>query len=317
MTSTSSAPFAVAAARRAGATRRFIDAEEWDRPFHGVRMPRSVPDPEQHPASQRQQRILARVNAYRTVMARHAFFSHTTAALLWGLPLPPLVDDAIHVSVLHPARAPEGRGVHGHQLHARGLRVVAAAGADVTDPATTWTLLGAALRHPYDLIAVGDAIVSSVRIAGPNGRVVREPLASLDDVGTAVEAVHKRRGIVAVRDALPRLRSGARSRTESWTRLTLVDGGLPEPELNHDVYDDAGFVACVDLAYPHCRVGVEYEGDQHRTDAAQWQRDIERFERLAASGWRMVRVTREMLFHRPGLLVRLVSDACSQQPRMP
>ena len=307
---TSSHAFLSAEARRAGATRRFVDAAEWDRPFRGVRMPRSGPDPALHPAQQREQRILGKVDAYRTIMGRDAFFSHTTAALLWGLPLPPLANEDVHVAVLHPARAPEGRGVRGHQLHARGVSVVSPEpGVRLTDPATTWTLLGSTLRHPYDLIAVGDAVVSPIRVAGPHGNIVCEAFASLADVSRVVEAVTKRRGIVAVREALPRVRSGVRSRPESWTRLTLVDAGLPEPELNHDVYDAAGFVACVDLAYPDRRVGVEYEGDQHRTDAAQWQRDIERYERLAAAGWRMVRVTRDMLFPRPAHVARLVADA--------
>lgn len=272
-------------------------------------MSRSLLDPALHPARQREQGILARVDGYRTIMGRDAFFSHTTAALMWGFPLPPLANDDLHVAVLRPARAPAGRGVRGHQLHPRGVAVVSLeSGVRLTDPATTWTLLGSTLRHPYDLIAVGDSVVSPVRIAGPHGRTVREAFASLDDVSRVVEAVNKRRGIVAVREALPRVRSGARSRTESWTRLTLVDGGLPEPELNHDVYDAAGFVGCVDLAYPDHRVGVEYEGDQHRTDAAQWQRDIERYARLAAAGWQIVRVTRDMLFLRPELLARLVAD---------
>lgn len=313
MPPTSSHAFLSAEARRAGATRRFVDASEWDRPFRGVRMPRSALDPTLHPAQQREQRILEKVDAYRTIMGHDAFFSHTTAALLWGLHLPPLPNEHPHVAVLHPARAPEGRGVLGHQLHPRGVSVVSLeSGVRLTDPATTWTLLGSTLRHPYDLIAVGDAIVSPVRVAGPHGRIVREALASLADVSRAVEAVTKRRGIVAVRDALPRVRSGVRSRTESWTRLILVNAGLPEPELNHDVYDDAGFVGCIDLAYPARRVGVEYEGDQHRTDAAQWQRDIERYERFAAAGWRMVRAARDMLFGRPGHLARLVSDALAR-----
>lgn len=273
-------------------------------------MPRSDPDPALHPAQQREHSILAKVDAYRAIMGGGAFFSHTTAALLWGLPLPPLADEDLHVAVPHPARAPEGRGVRGHQLHSRGVSIVSSeSGVRLTDPATTWTLLGSTLRHPYDLIAVGDAVVSPIRVAGPHGRIVREAFASLADVSRVVEAVTKRRGIVAVREALPRVRSGVRSRPESWTRLTLVDAGLPEPELNHDVYDAAGFVACVDLAYPDRRVGVEYEGDQHRTDAAQWQRDIERYERLAVAGWRMVRVTRDMLFQRPAHVARLVADA--------
>ncbi|MDQ1122831.1 endonuclease domain-containing protein [Microbacterium trichothecenolyticum] len=310
MTSPSVHVFTTGDALREGATRRFVDSRQWARPFHGVRMSPSGEDTDVHPATQRERRILTRVEAYRAIIGSHAFFSHSTAALLWAMPLPPLTDDVVHVSVVAPARAPEGRGVRGHQLKPHGVGVrTSSSGALLTDPATTWALLGSELRHPYDLVAAADAAVTSVRVAGPRGRVIRDPLVTIEELQAAVDAAPKRRGIVAVRDALPRVRVGSASRTESWTRLTLVDGGLPEPVLNHDVYDVDGFVGCIDLAYPDVRVGVEYEGDQHRTDPAQWQRDLERYERLAAAGWRIVRVTRAMLFRRPDLLVRLVGDA--------
>ncbi|MBN9210600.1 MAG: hypothetical protein BGO45_01280 [Microbacterium sp. 71-36] len=309
----SSSAFTTRDALRDGSTRRFIDSQVWCRPFHGVRMPLPTEHGELHPAAQRERRIRERVGAYRTIIGPGAFFSHSTAAILWEMPLPPLPDDVIHVSVLAPACAPEGRGVRGHQLKPDGVAVTTGAeGLSLTDPATTWALLGTLLRHPYDLVAAADAVVTGVRVAGPRGRIVQEPLATIEQLQMSLDSAYKRRGIVALRDALPRVRSGAASRTESWTRLVMVDGGLPEPVLNHDVYDVDGFVACVDLAYPDLRVGVEYEGDQHRTDAVQWQRDLERYERLAAAGWRMIRVTREMLFRRPDLLVRLVTDARSR-----
>ncbi|SIR69333.1 endonuclease domain-containing protein [Microbacterium sp. RURRCA19A] len=313
MTSSSARAFTTGGALRGGASRRFIDSEQWHRPFRGVRMPLPPESSESHPAAQRERRILVNAEAYRAIIGPGVFFSHSTAALLWGVPLPPLPDDVIHVSVLAPSCAPEGRGVHGHQLKPHGVTTVTTTdGVTLTDPATTWALLGTLLRHPYDLVAAADALVTGERIAGPRGRVVREPLATIEQLQAALDAAHKRRGIVALRDALPRVRRGAASRTESWTRLTLVDAGLPEPALNHDVHDVDGFVACVDLAYPDLRVGVEYEGDHHRTDAAQWQRDLERYERLTAAGWRIVRVTRDTLFHRPDLLVRLVREALSR-----
>lgn len=107
----------------------------------------------------------------------------------------------------------------------------------------------------------------------------------------------------------PRVRAGAASRPETWTRLTLVDAGLPEPAIDHDVYDARGFIGCVDLAYPERRIAIEYEGDHHRTDSAQWNRDIEKHDRLAAAGWRVIRVTREDVFSRPGVLVGRVRRA--------
>ncbi len=77
----------------------------------------------------------------------------------------------------------------------------------------------------------------------------------------------------------------------------LVDDGLPEPEIDYDIVDESGrFVACADLAYPERRVLIEYEGEGHR-ERAQFERDIDRYARLQALGWREVRLTARLVFH--------------------
>src|SRR3546814_15303629 len=93
----------------------------------------------------------------------------TTAAVLWGLPLPARVlDDGIDVSVWTPRRSPRGRGVRGHQLDRRLVSAVVhpAASLVVTSPASTWALLGAVISHPYDLVAIGDAIIRTPQQIG-------------------------------------------------------------------------------------------------------------------------------------------------------
>jgi hypothetical protein len=155
-------------------------------------------------------------------------------------------------------------------------------------------------------VAVGDAIVRQPRIPGPHGRVERPPLGTQEELGRAIDA-GRRIGVARLRLALPRVRGGSASRPETWARLVLVDAGLPEPELDIDVYDDHGsFIGCVDLAYRHRRIAIEYEGDQHRTDPAQWQRDIEKHQMLADVGWRVVRVGRRQLFTETAAYVRRV-----------
>lgn len=105
------------------------------------------------------------------------------------------------------------------------------------------------------------------------------------------------------------------SRPETWTRLTLVDAGLPEPVLDHDVFDDVGrFLGRVDLAYPGLRVAIEYEGSHHRL-GNQWEGDVDRYAGLKAAGWRVIRVTRTMLFRHPELLVQRVRSAVSERTR--
>lgn len=57
--------------------------------------------------------------------------------------------------------------------------------------------------------------------------------------------------------------------------VTVV-GGLPRPRAQHEVRDAAGrFVARLDLAYPKWRLGIEYDGDQHR-DRAAFRADLTR-----------------------------------------
>ena len=100
--------------------------------------------------------------------------------------------------------------------------------------------------------------------------------------------------------ALDRIRPGAESRPETLLRLLLVEAGLPEPELNVRLFDRLGAeLARVDLLFREFRVVVEYDGDEHRTDTRQFDRDLGRLDDLAARGWRVVRVGARSLFRDP------------------
>ncbi len=308
--------FTTADALRAGFSRRDLDDRLLESPFNGLRAVRTaVGEGDDLDAAERQrvaiERAAVRFSAY---IANHEFFSHTTAAILWGIPLPLLGTDAIHVSVRAPWRAPRGAGVRGHQLADQEVKVIEHPdlGVPLTSPAETWALLGAMLHRPYDLIAAADAIVRVDRVAGPRGYVKRPALASVAELTAAIP--RKRKGVVALREALPRVRPGAASRPESWARLTLIDAGMPEPETDLDVYDEAGeFIGCVDLAYPGRRIAFEYEGDHHRTNRAQWNRDIEKHDALVRAGWRVIRVTARMLFVQPERLVTAARAALRER----
>jgi hypothetical protein len=309
----SPAAFRVADARRAGMSRRSIDFARFDRPFTGLRaeVTEAVPHDEHgHSAEQLRRAMVLAAQQFTVHMNHHEFFSHATAAVLWGLPLPTLPLDRLDVSVRAPSRAPRGRGVRGHQLASQLVTVVVGpSGLRVTSPASTWAQSGALLRHPYDLIALTDALIRIPRVAGPFGRVLRPSLATVADLHAELRR-GRRVGVAGLTDALERTRAGAASRPETWCRLTIVDGGLPEPVLDLDIYDDAGnFVGCVDLAYPEHMVAIEYEGDHHRLNARQWQRDFEKHDRLVEIGWRVIRVTRSMLFAEPDALVTRVATA--------
>lgn len=99
----------------------------------------------------------------------------------------------------------------------------------------------------------------------------------------------------------------AESRPESTLRVLLVLAGLsPLPQF--EAWDDAGFVARVDLGFPERRVAVEYDGAWHATES-QLRRDRRRLNRLREAGWAVVFVTADMLREDPQTIVRSVRAA--------
>jgi very-short-patch-repair endonuclease len=87
---------------------------------------------------------------------------------------------------------------------------------------------------------------------------------------------------------------GAESPRETWLRLLLIRAGFPVPQTQIPVYDEYGaLVAVLDMGWENIRLAVEYEGDHHRTDRRQFNKDIRRADAIAELGWIHVRVTAE------------------------
>ena len=160
------------------------------------------------------------------------------------------------------------------------------------DPATLFCQLASTLSLP-DLVAVGDALVLEPVYSDWRDERPWVPLGQLTE---RVEN-YRGRGKVRAARALGLIRPGAESRPETLVRLALIEAGLPEPEVNVEVRDGAGrFIGRGDLVYRRFRVVVEYDGDQHRTSAAQFDRDVRRLDDFAASGWRVVRIVARHFF---------------------
>ncbi|WP_284232300.1 endonuclease domain-containing protein [Arenivirga flava] len=230
------------------------------------------------------------------------WFSHLSAARIWGCPLPPHVDLRAHLSAHR--RAPRVAGVVGHKAppHAAPVR---RRGLPVSDPITTWLQLAVVL--PFDeLVACGDHLVHRPRYpnrADPRPYVDREAL-------VAAAAEYRGRGAIMARAAAAAVRSHAASRPETLIRLLLERSGLPIPELNADVYDaDGNWIAYCDLVFRDAKVAVEYDGDQHRTDRRQYERDRQRLDALADAGWNVIHVRADALFNHPASVVARVRRA--------
>jgi very-short-patch-repair endonuclease len=96
----------------------------------------------------------------------------------------------------------------------------------------------------------------------------------------------------------------AESPMESRARMALHLGGLPAPAVQHPVLA-RGARYYLDLAYPHVRLAIEYDGAEHRTQRRA-RRDLVREAALTAAGWHILRFDADVMLFRPDRLVAAV-----------
>lgn len=296
-------PFTVTDAMSLGVTRDRLAATDLMKPFAGIRMPARAPVSRPQTVTdwmtafsrhQDENRFLC--DAYRLRMPDSAFYCGPTAALLQGIPLPYWLsaDRRLHIGLPADCRAVQVVGAIGHSYRIDRAQVTNCDAGRLTTPERTWCDLGRMLRLP-DLVAAGDYLIHH-----------DNPLTSIGRLALAVAAIKGQRGVKNLRVALTLLNDKAESPKESILRVELVLAGLPEPEVNVDVFDAFGrFIARADLLYRQYGLILEYEGLQHLLDPNQWQHDIERIRKLEDAGWRVIRVTQADLKDLRGLIVRI------------
>jgi len=283
--------FSTVEALAAGATSGRLRAKDLEQPFDGVRCrpePAATDEDESLSRLQLARRSEARsARAYSTVMTSHAFFAGRTAALLQGA----TIDQGtqLDVGVFAPERAPRRTGVRGIKVAPKLVHVHTYDGMRMTTPASSWAMLGAELSV-RELVALGDSIV---RIPRDERGVLMpdERLATVAQLERAVGA-GRRVGVAKLREALPLIRVGSASPLETEYRLAAAEGGLPEPELDVEIRTARGrLLGISEVVYRQSRTVVEIEGDHHRTDRKQWNRDIDKYAAYTAEGWEVVRLT--------------------------
>jgi len=182
--------------------------------------------------------------------------------------------------VHHNRRAPQMLTVHSDELSLGEITEVD--GMTVTTPARTAFDLGRRLNLKDGVKRI-DALMNATQL-----KVV--------EIESVIEGHPGVRGIGKLRKTLSLVDGGAESPYESLTRLMLVGAGLPRPQTQLPVFDEFGFVvAYLDMGWPEYRVGVEFDGAQHWTDARQRSRDVERLADLEALGWTIIHVSSDML----------------------
>jgi len=215
-------------------------------------------------------------------MPDRAFYFGPTAAALHGIPVPARTESiALHIGVQAGRRRVEARGVVAHHVLIDVRDIVVLDGVPVTSPARTWCDLAASGLRRHEVVAAGDRILWR-----------EDPLGTLSDLRRALARYEGRRGSRLMRDALPVLTTGSGSPRETWLRIVVIDAGLPAPVVQVEVVNRWGrVIGHCDLGWPELKIGIEYEGEHHRTNPEQWAYDIRRYREMEEAGWRIIRVT--------------------------
>ena len=223
------AAFTTAHARANGVPPWRLRSSDIEHPFHGVNVLQK-----DDAASESEAARLC--DDYIPRLRRGLWFSHTTAALLFSVPLPLRMSaHPLHVSVRSPRTPPRTRGVVGHKVSAHVILGVSHGRFPTCSPADVWCQLATVLRRE-DLVAAGDHLLGSRS---------RDPLTTLDELRAASTRYSRGRGALTRAWALERIRVGADSRPESLLRLQLVGYGVPEPLVNAPVRSTMAGKCCI------------------------------------------------------------------------
>ncbi len=158
----------------------------------------------------------------------------------------------------------------------------------------------------------------------------RNPLTSVESLSLFIDVIDGLRGTVDARRALPYIVEGSASPRETILTLLLclplrLGGcGLPQPELNHQVFLDEiarratgkKSLRC-DLYWPAARLAVEYDSDLHHTGGDRIADDATRRAVLANMGIGVVTVTRRQVTARSefALVVQLLARHLGKRNR--
>ena len=108
-----------------------------------------------------------------------------------------------------------------------------------------------------------------------------------------------------------------RSQTTFERRLRhlIWESDLPRPIAQFEIFNDEGFVATPDFAYPEQRVAIEADSFRWHGDKGAWANDLRRRTLLARSGWRTLHFTWDDVHNRPEHVIREIRRALCLEPQ--
>lgn len=253
-----------------------VEAGRWQRVHRGVYRIAGAP-------SSREQRLMAACLA----CGPGSVVSHRAAGELWGMSSvePGWVEVTVRTS-----HWPRHDGITIHRTKDLLPRhSTTRAGLPVTNPMRTVVDLGAVC--PASLVEAAMDDVLGRKLVGVSGLVqiwrdVARPGRNGSGVLRALLDTH--------------LPNPGGSRLEKLMLRLHREHGLPEPEVEYEIRDDAGrFVGRVDFAHVADRVVIEVDGYEKRTSLESFRGDRARDRALKALGWTVIRFVWFEVVHAP------------------
>ncbi|MCG2801988.1 MAG: endonuclease domain-containing protein [Cellulomonas sp.] len=244
---------------------------QWERLCFGAYLPAAR-------AASGRERALARIVAVHQRLAGPHWFSHQSAALVWGLPVW-RVPESTHLRQPGRPGSTRDRTVARHTGELDGQHLAEVGALPVTDLALT-AVDCARSSGPLEALVVADAALR----AGAR----REDMAALLEPLAGRSGVARARAVVAYADG------GAESAPETATRFALLLAGLPAPATQVPVTTRLG-VFWADLGLPQWRLLIEYDGRVKYLEPDSLVREKRRHDAIVEAGWTVLRLTKEDL----------------------
>lgn len=209
---------------------------------------------------------------------RNAVMAGLTASALHGARY---VEDSQPIELIWANRRPP-RGIRTYNDELRADEITEAGRWGLPTTTVERTVFDLGRRGALDeAVARLDALGNARRFAGPQ-------------VLQWAQSRHGgKRGLRQVETALGLHDAGAESPRETSLRLLIVRAGYPRPQTQIPVVSrDGRRRYYLDMGWEDLQLAVEYDGDHHRSDPAQFASDIIRSEDIAELGWTRIRVTK-------------------------
>lgn len=248
------------------------------RPSHGLYLPAHLAESAE-----------ARAGAISLILPPGAALARESAAWLMGVDVrppgrwqePPLLECLVPNGAVRPRRP----GVNAFISDLPVDDIVDVHGIPCTSP--TRTALDLARYRPR---FIGLGAVDAISHAG---------LTSVPELEAAAAPLTGHRFIRRAREVIDLCEPKTESTGESWTRLRVVEAGLPRPRVQVSLCDANGVeVYRLDMGLEKYQIGIEYDGVEHhlRTPEQRARDDARRKDIERRFGWRTVAATARDVF---------------------